>query len=65
VPGKVSGSPHVMHTRLETRALAALAEDGFDVLRIQRLYPYVSTQQIDQALELEQQLDDNLQKRAA
>lgn len=24
-PGKLSGSPHVVHTRLETRALAALA----------------------------------------
>lgn len=65
VPGKLSGSPHVVHTRLETRALAALALDGFDVARIQRLYPYVSGAQISQALELEQQLDDNLHKRAA
>ena len=65
VPGKLSGSPHVVHTRLETRALAALALDGFDVARIQRLYPYVSPMQISQALELEQQLDDNLHKRAA
>ncbi len=65
VPGKLSGSPHVAHTRLETRALAALARDGFDVTRIQQLYPYVSTGQIDQALDLERQLEDNLHKRAA
>lgn len=65
VPGKLSGSPHVAHTRLETRALAALARDGFDAEGIHRLYPYVSTQQIDQALDLERQLDDNLEKRAA
>lgn len=65
VPGKLSGSPHVAHTRLETRALAALAHDGFDVAGIQQLYPYVSTQQIDQALDLERQLDDNLHNRAA
>ena len=65
IPGKLSGSPHVAHTRLETRALAALARDGFDVARIQQLYPYVSTGQIDQALDLERQLDDNLHKRAA
>ncbi len=65
VPGKLSGSPHVAHTRLETRALAALAHDGFDAEGIHRLYPYVSTQQIDQALDLERQLDDNLHKRAA
>jgi uncharacterized protein (DUF433 family) len=65
VPGKLSGSPHVAHTRLETRALAALAHDGFDVAGIHRLYPYVSMHQIDQALDLERQLDDNLHKRAA
>lgn len=65
VPGKLSGSPHVVHTRLETRALAALATDGFDVPGIHRLYPYVTTLQIEQALELEKQLEDNLIKRAA
>jgi uncharacterized protein (DUF433 family) len=65
VPGKLSGAPHVVHTRLETRALAALATDGFDVAAIRRLYPYVSTPQIEQALELENQLADNLTQRAA
>ncbi|MEO8840034.1 MAG: DUF433 domain-containing protein [Kofleriaceae bacterium] len=65
VPGKLSGSPHVVHTRLETRALAALATDGFDVPGIHRLYPYVTALQIEQALELEKQLEDNLIKRAA
>lgn len=65
VPGKLSGSPHVVHTRLETRALAALATDGFDVAGIHRLYPYVTPLQIEQALELEKQLEDNLIKRAA
>jgi uncharacterized protein (DUF433 family) len=59
------GSPHVVHTRLETRALAALASDGFDNAAIRRLYPYVSMPQIEQALDLEQQLADNLGKRAA
>ena len=65
VPGKLSGSPHVARTRLETRALAALADDGFDVPGIHRLYPYVTQPQIEQALELERQLTDNLIKRAA
>jgi uncharacterized protein (DUF433 family) len=65
VPGKLSGSPHVVHTRLETRALAALANDGFDVPALHRLYPYVSAPQIEQALDLERQLSDNLTKRAA
>jgi uncharacterized protein (DUF433 family) len=65
VPGKLSGSPHVVHTRLETRALAALATDGYDIPSIHRLYPYVSAPQIEQALELEQQLAENLVSRAA
>lgn len=65
VPGKLSGSPHVAHTRLETRALAALAGDGYDNAAIRRLYPYLSMPQIEQALDLEQQLADNLGKRAA
>lgn len=43
VPGKISGSPHVVDTRLETRALAALAADGFDARSIHGLYPYVLT----------------------
>jgi uncharacterized protein (DUF433 family) len=65
VPGKLSGSPHVVHTRLETRALAALETDGFDIPAIHRLYPYVTSLQIEQALELEKQLADNLNSRAA
>jgi uncharacterized protein (DUF433 family) len=64
VPGKVSGSPHIVSTRLETRALAALKGDGFDVPGIQRLYPYVSAAQIEQALDLENQLADNLRHAA-
>jgi uncharacterized protein (DUF433 family) len=64
VPGRISGSPHVVDTRLETRALAALAADGFDRESIHRLYPYVTTDQIAQALELERQLADNLRGAA-
>lgn len=65
LPGKLSGSPHVAHTRLETRTLAALASDGYDNAAINRLYPYLSSPQIEQALDLEQQLAENLGKRAA
>jgi uncharacterized protein (DUF433 family) len=65
VPGKLSGSPHVVHTRLETRALAALASDGYDIATIHRLYPYVSPPQIAQAIDLEEQLAANLGQRAA
>jgi len=64
VPGKLGGSPHVVHTRLETRTLAALAEEGFEVRTIYRLYPYVTGEQIDQALDLERQLTENLRRAA-
>jgi uncharacterized protein (DUF433 family)/DNA-binding transcriptional MerR regulator len=64
-PGKLSGSPHVVGTRLETRALAALGRDGYGVGAIAALYPYVALSQITQALELEEQLRKNLSARAA
>jgi uncharacterized protein (DUF433 family) len=64
IPGKVSGSPHVVHTRLETMALAALTVDGFEIAGIHRLYPYVTAAQIEQALDLENQLAENLRRAA-
>ncbi len=64
VPGKIGGSPHIVHTRLETRALAALAAEGFGTIDIHRLYPHVGLAQIKQALDLEQQLADNLRLAA-
>jgi uncharacterized protein (DUF433 family)/DNA-binding transcriptional MerR regulator len=60
VPGRLSGSPHVVHTRLETRALYALDRDGLDSAAIRTLYPYVTEAQVDQALDLERQLEANL-----
>jgi hypothetical protein len=38
---------------------------GFELAAIQRLYPYLASAQIEQALELEKQLDNNLTRRAA
>ena len=60
VPGRLSGSPHVVHTRLETRALFALRRDGLTDSAIRALYPYVSETQLAQALDLEEQLEANL-----
>jgi uncharacterized protein (DUF433 family) len=60
VPGKLGGSPHVVHTRVETRALSALADDGLPVATIHRLYAYLTSTQIAEALDLEMQLQKNL-----
>lgn len=65
VPGKLSGSPHIAGTRVETRAIAALFNDGYDASQVAELYPYLSTEQIVQALDLEQQLAQNLSLPAA
>jgi uncharacterized protein (DUF433 family) len=65
VPGKLGGSPHVVGTRNETCALAALAKDGFSTERILSLYPYLTLVQIEQAIDLERQLDENLLLKVA
>jgi len=64
VPGKLGGSPHVVHTRLESRAIAGLANSGLSSAKIYRLYPDVMSVAIDDALELEQQLANNLRATA-
>jgi hypothetical protein len=38
VPGKLGGSPHVVHTRLESQALGALADSGLGQAKIYQLY---------------------------
>jgi uncharacterized protein (DUF433 family) len=60
VPGKLGGSPHVMDTRVETRALAALHDGGMLAARIAVLYPHLTEVQISEALDLEEQLKRNL-----
>jgi uncharacterized protein (DUF433 family) len=65
VPGRLSGSPHVVHTRLETRALFALDRDGLDASALRSLYPFLTDTQLAEALDLERQLEDNLAIRDA
>jgi len=65
VPGKLGGSPHVLHTRLESQALGALAESGLAQAKIYRLYPDVEPAAIEDALDLERQLAQNLRPALA
>ena len=65
VPGKLGGSPHVAHTRLESQALGALRANGLSEAKIYRLYPSVTPDAIDEALDLERQLASNLRSIAA
>jgi uncharacterized protein (DUF433 family) len=64
-PGRLSGSPHIAGTRIETCAIGSLLHDGYSAARIAELYPAVTTVQIDQSFDLEKQLDHNLHVSAA
>ena len=64
VPGKLGGSPHVVHTRLESQAVGALAESGLPTAKIYRLYPEFAANAINDALDLERQLARNLRRVA-
>jgi uncharacterized protein (DUF433 family) len=55
VPSKVSGEPHLEHTRITTLTLAALAGRGYSVERIAAMYDEPEDV-VAEALDLEQQL---------
>jgi uncharacterized protein (DUF433 family) len=60
VPGKLSGAPHVRRTRIETQVLAALGARGMSPQRIRSLYPAIEVDDVDQALDLERELQPGL-----
>lgn len=64
VPGKLSGSPHIAHTRIETIAVAALADRGFNSEQIERLYPKAAPVALLESVDLERQLNENLRTAA-
>jgi uncharacterized protein (DUF433 family) len=64
VPGKLSGSPHIAHTRLETVTIAALRSRGFEQGSLERLYPKVAPIGFLEAVDLERQLHTNLKTAA-
>jgi uncharacterized protein (DUF433 family) len=60
VPGKLAGAPHVHRTRIETEALAALRRRGLTVGKITALYPAIDTAEVEDALDLESELQPDL-----
>jgi integrase len=65
VPGKLSGSPHIAHSRIETLAVAALASRGYETETIIKLYPHVRPAvAFNEAVDLEHQLVENLRAAA-
>jgi uncharacterized protein (DUF433 family)/DNA-binding transcriptional MerR regulator len=59
IPGKLAGEPHVAGTRIPSRSIAALADDGLATEQIGRLYPDLSQTNIRECLDLERQLQKN------
>lgn len=64
VPGKLAGAPHVVHSRVETQSVAALAARGYEPGEIREMYPFLDLDGIVEAVELEQQLAQNLRHAA-
>jgi uncharacterized protein (DUF433 family) len=64
LPGKLSGEPHIAHTRIETSAVAALAARGFDAGQLEKLYPQAQPVAFLEAIDLERQLGENLRAAA-
>lgn len=60
IPGKLTGAPHVHRTRIETEALAALARRGMSSGKIVQLYPAIESGDVEEALDLERQLQPDL-----
>jgi uncharacterized protein (DUF433 family) len=56
VPGKCAGEPHLEGTRVTTTAIAALADRGFGLVDIERLYPDESIAGLVDAIDLERAL---------
>ena len=53
IPGRVSGEPHLVGSRITTQVVAALYREIKDVGKIAGLYPGVSIPTIEQAIDLE------------
>ncbi len=56
IPGKLHGEPHVVDTRIASATLDALQAAGYTTEQIRRMYPDVSQEALDQALDLERSL---------
>lgn len=56
VPGKVSGEPHLDHSRIMTLTVTSLYDRFGDVDKVAALYPDVSQEAIWEAIDLERQL---------
>ncbi len=55
IPAKVTGEPHVQHSRITTQTLAALAGRGFTPKQIATMYE-IDVEAVEEGIDLERQL---------
>jgi uncharacterized protein (DUF433 family) len=60
IPGKLSGEPHVVDTRIPTKMLSSLRARGMELDSIIELYPRLTRENVEDAVALEAQLERNL-----
>jgi uncharacterized protein (DUF433 family) len=64
IPGKLSGEPHVVDTRIPTKMISSLQRRGLPEAAIIDLYPRLDSRSVQDALALEVQLERNLHPAA-
>lgn len=64
IPGKLSGEPHVVDTRIPTATIWGLSRQGFDSGDIIELYPRLTPENVKDAVDLEDRLERNLRQAA-
>jgi uncharacterized protein (DUF433 family) len=64
IPGKLSGEPHVVDTRIPTQTIWGLSHQGFDSDGIIELYPRLTPENVHDAIDLEERLARNLRHAA-
>ncbi|HSS79505.1 MAG TPA: DUF433 domain-containing protein [Thermoanaerobaculia bacterium] len=65
LPRKISGAPHISGTRLPTQSISALADRGFTVDQLAKIYPFVDQASLNDSVDLEEQLKQNASLRRA
>jgi uncharacterized protein (DUF433 family) len=63
LPRKISGAPHIAGTRLPTQSISALADRGFTVDQLAKIYPFVDQASLNDSIDLEEQLKQNVSLR--
>jgi uncharacterized protein (DUF433 family) len=64
IPGKLSGEPHVVDTRIPTETIWGLSRQGLNSDEIIELYPRLTGENVKDAVDLEERLERNLRHAA-